>query len=431
MFVGQIQAAHYMGNRGISAARAHSPLLSMQTTPTRYDRVEIGTRSQVTAHSGIYKPSSSQMRVLNTPACTKVAPDSRLQAELLPPSEQASYTEEDALINQYMKQYRVDAYIYGDGSESSSSEPLKLILKDEISKEDLEKFRSELAEKGLGEEIDWRGVKSDLFQIGVNFDNIQRFEQKADYLASRYAVLKDRIQNQFTGDKQEAELQKLEQIYTEAKEKMANSYAESIGGFFEDLGQSGAAEDMRNSVLTLVDQKANAYTDHIEKNGDYVSITDPDKQWLKQDDAYMAAQLRQSAAASSAGSQKQSVNEQAPYDGNDLSFAGIYAKTLSQQLENPTWKVYESDEALGRHLAAQYGALKNSAKDAGISEKLSNMLASAFDPFMDQLMDSLDALIDSNRGWAAEKPWMSGIIRSDYIDRESVYNSFHNAIAKA
>ena len=430
MFVGQIQAAPYMGSRGISAARANSPFASMQTTPTRYDRVEIGAHSQVTAHSGIYKPSSGQMRVLDAPACTKVAPDSRLQAELLPPSEQPTYTEGDALLNQYMKQYRIDGYIDGDTFVSTSSEPVKVMLKDKISKEDLEKFRSELAENGLGDDIDWRGVEGDFVQIGVNFGNIERFEQKADYLASRYAVLKDRIQNQFTGERQETELQKLEQIYTEAKEEMANSYAEKIGGFFEDLGQSGAAEDMRNSVLALVDQKANAYTDYIEKNGDYVSITDPDKQWLKHDDAYMAAQLRQSAGTSSAETQKQSVNEQAPYDGNDLSFAGIYAKTLFQQLERPAWNVNESDEALGQHLAAQYGALKNSAEDAGISEKLSNMLASAFDPFMDRLMDSLNTLIDNNRAWAVEKPWVSGMIRTDYIDRESVYNSFQNAIFK-
>lgn len=56
------------------------------------------------------------------------------------------------------------------------------------------------------------------------------------------------------------------------------------------------------------------------------------------------------------------------------------------------------------------------------------MLTSAFSPFMDRLMDSLDALIDGNRGWVAEKPWMSGTIRTDYIDRESVYQSFQNAV---
>jgi len=429
MFVGQIQATPYTGNMGVSAARAHSPFASMQTSPARYDRVEIGTRSQGTAYSGTYKPNSDQMRALGNTSYTWAAPDSRLQAELLPPSEQASYTEEDALINQYMKQSRIDGYFDGDTFVRTSSEPVKLILKDDIAKADLEKLRGELAEKGLGADIDWRGVQEDFVQIGVGFDNIERFEQKADYLASRYAVLKDRIQTQFTGEHQEAELQKLEHIYTQAKEEMANTYAESIGGFFEDLGQSGAAEDMRNSVSALVDQKANAYTDYIENNRDYVSITDPDKQWLKQDDAYMAAQLRQSA--SSAELQKQPVNEQAPYDGKDLAFAGIYAKTLSQQLQNPTWNVNESDAALGQYLAEQYGALKTSAGSAGISEKLSNMLNSSFDPFMDRLMDSLDALIDSNRKWAAEKPWMSGTIRTDYIDRESVYHSFQNAIFKA
>ena len=431
MFVGQIQATPYMGKMGISAVRANLPFASMQTTPTQYDRVEIGTHSQADTRSGIYKPSSGQVQAMGSPSYTWATPDSRLQAELLPPSEQSSYTKEDALINQYMKQSRIDGYFDGDAFVRTSSEPVKLILKDDISKADLEKFNDELAQKGLGEEIDWRGVQADFVQIGVGFDNIERFEQKADYLASRYAVLKDRIQTQFTGEHQEAELQKLEQIYTQAKEEMANSYADSVGGFFEGLGQSGAAADMRNSVLALVDQKANAYTDYIEKNGDYVSITAPDKQWLKQDDAYMAAQLRQSAGTSSAETQKRSVNEQAPYDGNDLSFAGVYAKTLFQQLQRPTWNINESDAALGQHLAIKYGALKDSAGNAGVSEKLSNMLASAFNPFMDSLMDSLDALIESNRGWVAEKPWMSGTIRTDYIDRESVYQSFQNAVSKA
>lgn len=430
MFVGKIQANPSMGNMGISAVRAHSTPVSMQTTPAQYDRVEIGTYSQTITCSGIYKPSSGQMQAIENTSYTWATPDSRLQKEILPPSEQSSYTEEDALINQYMKQSRIDGYFDGNTFVRTSSEPVKLILKDDISKADLEKFNDELAQKGLGEEIDWRGVQEDFVQIGVGFDNIERFEQKADYLASRYAVLKDRIQTQFTGERQEAELQKLEQIYTQAKEEMANSYAESIGGFFESLRQSGAAADMRNSVLELVDQKANVYTDYIGKTGAYVSITNPDKQWLKQDDAYMAAQLRQSAAASLAKLQKQFVNEQVPYDGNDLSFAGIYAKNLSQQLKNPTWNVNESDTALGQYLAAQYDALKNSAGNAGISEKLSNMLTSAFNPFMDQLMDSLDALIDSNRGWVAEKPWMSSMIRTDYIDRESVYHSFQNSIFK-
>lgn len=197
MFVGQIQAAPYTGNMGVSAARAYSPLASMQTSPARYDRVEIGTHSQADTRSGIYKPSSSQMQAMGSPSYTWAAPDSRLQAELLPPSEQSSYTEEDALLNQYMKQSRIDGYFDGDTFVRTSSEPVKLILKNDISKADLEKFRGELAEKGLEADIDWQGVKEDFVQIGVGFDNIERFGQKADYLASRYAVLKVDVKKTF------------------------------------------------------------------------------------------------------------------------------------------------------------------------------------------------------------------------------------------
>ena len=86
MFVGQIQAHQYAGTTDVLARRTNLPLASKQTPSVKYDRVEIGTRSQVTAHSGIYKPSSDQMRVLGNTSCTRVAPDSRLQAELLPPT---------------------------------------------------------------------------------------------------------------------------------------------------------------------------------------------------------------------------------------------------------------------------------------------------------------------------------------------------------
>ena len=373
MFIGHAQIHPYASSMGISAIGTKLPVALKQTLSARYDCVEIGKYSQANAQAGIYKPNSNQMQMLGNISYTRVTADSRLQAELLPPSEHSSYTEEDALINQYMKQSRIDGYFDGDTFVRTSSEPVGLILKDSITNFDLQKFNSELAEKRLGEEIDWRGVKNDLVQIGVGFDNIERFEQKVDYLASRYAVLKDRIQSQFTGDKQEAELQKLEQIYTEAKEEIANSYAESIGGFYEGLGQSGAAEDMRNSVLALIDQKANAYTDYIEKEGIGVSIADPEKQWLMQDDAFLAAQLRQNVSASSADLQTYSVHEQAPYDGNDLSFAGIYAKSLYQQLQNPTWNINDSDMALGQYLASQYATLTDGAEKAGVSEKLSNL----------------------------------------------------------
>lgn len=416
-----------MGNMNISSIRAKQPQPPTQTSPARYDRIETGTQTPLKPCPGLYRPGPTQMQALSNTPYTRITPDSRLQEELLPPSEQPTCTEEDALLNQYMKRSRIDGYIDGNTFVRTSSEPVGLILKDDITKADLEKFNDELIEKGPGADIDWRGVKSDFIQIGVSLDNVERLNQKADYLASRYAVLNDRIQTQYTGERQTTELQKLNQLYTEAKEEMANTYAKKIGGFYEDLGQTGVSADMRNSVLSLIDQKAAFYTDSIKKTDIYANITAPDKQWLKQDDAYMAAQLRQSASVS----QSRSADTSALYDEKDLTFAGKCAKKLSQQLQNPTWNINESDASLGQHLAAQYSTMQDSTEKNGISKNLTNMLASAFEPYMDKLMNTLDASIDRNRNWVAAKPWISGLLRTDYIDRESVYGSFQNAIFKS
>ena len=249
-----------------------------QSNTTNIDRVEI---------SNTYQRFSNRLQILETPEATQAESNLNQAAELLPASEKEEYTEEDALLKQYMKQYRLDFVKDGDNWVLDSSKPVKLMLESQVSQESLDDFRTKLENNGLGDEIDWRGVQEDFIHMDIRFDNAESFETKADYLASRYAVLKDRIQNQYTDEKFEQEMQKLDTLYTKAKEEMANSYAENIGGFYEDLGQSGAVEDMRESVLATIDNKADQYTAYLEKNDIYAEITEPSKQWLKQDDGYM------------------------------------------------------------------------------------------------------------------------------------------------
>ena len=434
MFVGQILQARVqpiLGNRQLFGQVKVFSEAIVQGTTLREDKVEIGTNFSQDVDIGLYRPNGNQMRILSSVSCTKVESDEKLQNELLPPSEQSSYTEKDALINQYMKQSRIEGYFEGDTFVRTSTDPVKLILKDQISEQELESLKSELVEKGLGNEIDWHKVASDLSSMNVGFDNIENFEKKTDYLASRYAVLKDRIQTQFTGDKQETELQKLEQLYTDAKEEMANSFAESIGGFYESLGQSGTIDEMRNSVLAVIDGKAKEYANYLRQNDIYAKIDEPDDQWLKQDDAYMAAQLRESVLSVQNDTQTESINSQAPYSEKDLTYAGIYARDLLQQLEKPQWDTFtlkENDSDLGKYLAEQYKTVSDEIDNAGISDKLSNMLKNSFEPFIEKFMNALDAKIDQNRQRVAENLWQTGLIRTDYIDRSSIYDAFQNAI---
>ena len=109
MFVGQILQARVqpiLGNRQLFGQVKVFSEAIVQGTTLREDKVEIGTNFSQDVDIGLYRPNGNQMRILSSVSCTKVESDEKLQNELLPPSEQSSYTEKDALINQYMKQSR-------------------------------------------------------------------------------------------------------------------------------------------------------------------------------------------------------------------------------------------------------------------------------------------------------------------------------------
>lgn len=414
-----------------SGRNQNSTFLKWNQSFTRRDSVMISSGiAQNKCESGIYRPNGNSMRVIEPVEYTYVVPDERLRTyEIIPPSERTSYTEKDALLDQYMKQFRINGRIEGDKFVWDSSKPAGICLASQVSEAELERFRQELNEKGLGDEIDWRGVESDFVQMNVGFDNIERLETKADFLASRYAVLKDRIEKQYTGDEQKQEMQKLEEIYSKEKERMADSYGDTIGKFYESLGQMGVSEEMKNSVLAMIDKKAAAYEEHLAQT-DYIQLDGSSDQWLKQDDAYMAARLRESFLASKEGQGfgKQESNEQALYDIKDLSFAGVYAKSLSGQLKRPdmVWSTSKSDYELGAFFANQRVAEQRKIESADISSKLADMLHKTYEPFMEKFMDALDQTLDENQALVNEKPWICGLVRTSHINRNLVYASYQS-----
>ena len=433
MYIGKIGSNSYLNRIGLnhSGRNQNSTLLKWNQSFTRRDSVMISSGiAQNKCESGIYRPNGNSMRVIEPVEYTYVVPDERLRTyEIIPPSERTSYTEKDALLDQYMKQFRINGRIEGDKFVWDSSKPAGICLASQVSEAELERFRQELNEKGLGDEIDWRGVESDFVQMNVGFDNIERLETKADFLASRYAVLKDRIEKQYTGDEQKQEMQKLEEIYSKEKERMADSYGDTIGKFYEGLGQTGVSEEMRNSVLAMIDKKAAAYEEHLAQT-DYIQLDGSSDQWLKQDDAYMAARLRESFLASKEGQGfgKQESNEQALYDIKDLSFAGVYAKSLSGQLKRPNmvWSTSKSDYELGAFFANQRVAEQRKIESADISSKLADMLHKTYEPFMEKFMDALDQTLDENQALVNEKPWICGLVRTSHINRNLVYASYQS-----
>lgn len=430
MFIGKIGGSNnnpleIMVN-SINRVHSRQPL---NVVRKNVDTVKLsGKEDTLEKDAGIYTRPQVQMKQLFPDGFnyTVSEPDLRLQ-ECIRPSSEKAYTEEDALMNQYMKQYRINGHV--ENGTFAAEGTVRLILPDSVSSEELESFRQTLAQDGLGDEIDWRGVSDDFIQMGVTSDNAGYLEEKVDYIASRYAVLKDRIGNQYTGSEKDNQMDTLNNIYSSAKEEMVNAYADSVGSFYESLGQAGIGSEMKNSILDAINQRTSEYENYLADADDYAHIKNQEDQWLLQDDGFMAAQLRESMAASEQGTEKEA--ESGTYSMKDLELAGTYAKTLNSRLDQALEQWFRGDErSIGKNLAEQWNATKEDLGKSGASDKLSKLLSDTYEPFMNRLMDQYDQRIGKQKEAVAKEPWLAGTIRTSYLDRDAVYQAFYDAAGK-
>lgn len=435
------------------------------------------------SHHTIYLETDKGVNRL-TPLTTEPIP-CRLLSEVHPESvikfdkpsgfaQHYNYSEEDALIYQYYKKncYKSwnvtsDKFVMTEDAteEEIKNYTLKMVevgmnqfvrdsLKDTVTKEELENFRQELIKNGVDDEIDWWEVNCDSAYVTMG-TSPEYLEQDIDYICSRYVALKNRIENQYTGEEKEKNMQILNEIYNNKREDFVSYYAKDVGSFFENLGQSGVSEDMKDSLNAIIDQKIAEYEDYIAKNENFASISNEEDTWLYQDDAFMAAQLRKSMAASKGITEN--IDAKSKYDyhhsnrfdfseylqnnvkGNitgenltnktekefsysleDLKFAGIYANTMQSYLDASYWGYgnKNNDTALGKQFAQEFRNIKNITSKLNIGENLKKTIEKTFRPFLNKLMDKIDKGIEENR----KDPLFN--LRFSYINRIAVFNAF-------
>ncbi|MEG1567858.1 MAG: hypothetical protein RR347_09260, partial [Anaerovoracaceae bacterium] len=213
-----------------------------------------------------------------------------------------NYSAEDAIQNQWNKENAFNIYDAMNGE--------KVTLGNVKPSDD---FIANLEKNGIGNDIDW-------FKMGFDFKSLTTDELKinVDYMASRYAVIKEHITANFTGEEQLSQLKKLEQSVGTAKETMAREFSNRVGGFLEENGAAGEKEKIYTSIIEEFSNKANGYSDYIKNNADYAGISGTKNEWLSKDDAYMAASLRQAVN----GSETKGKNTASLYSMEDLTAVG-------------------------------------------------------------------------------------------------------------
>ncbi|MBE5976677.1 MAG: hypothetical protein E7251_19035 [Paenibacillaceae bacterium] len=373
--------------------------------------------------------NGNQMKYLKGITSYEIAPRDESLSKIIfeSPSEKDSYTKEDALLDQYMKQYRTDIKIKDGTVIDNSDSPLRLILRDKITADELKNYAQHLAKAEKSKDIDWFGLTSDLGDMKIGFDNADKLNNKVEYLSSRYVYLKDYIQNSFSGTQKEENLNRLEDLYQKSKETLASSYSNTVGSFYESMGSSNTKEKMYQSMLSGIEKRTAEYEDMLKEAGDYSDIENRDEEWLRTDDSYMAARLREYAVSKNSTLKTSDISgtESSTYSLHDLAVAGLFASESSKQYNSIQMDLFPDEETrIGLDLALQAMKTDSLIRNTGIGEEMSSLIKNSANVYMDKYINRLD----ENLANAADRTKLPGIKRS--LNREAISRIYRYTLAQ-
>lgn len=299
------------------------------------------------------------------------------------------YTKQDALLKQWNKEGSFNLYDALNGEKVKLQNP-------NPSADELKAFQQKLQQNGISTDIDWGDFEFDMKGIGFDVKSPvfslkpEDFNRKTDYLASRYAAMKDRIQKNFSGERAQQQMKKLDELYQSAAEELAKGYSNAVGGFLEQNGLSGEKERIYQSVINNVDNRAREYEEYLSNNPDFADLKGTEDEWLEQDDEYIASLLR--------GRDVQNISHEEAktehYSQKDLDILGRYVSELTQ------WEhsMHNMDEErIGLDFALLSMKTQHLRKEQGISSSLDSTLTKMLDGFMSHALDRLDKKLSNLR----------------------------------
>lgn len=248
-------------------------------------------------------------------------------------------------------------------------------------------------ENGITNDVDFSRSQIELAYFGPD-----AIKQDVDYIASRYAAMQERINAEFTGEERTENLNRLDEMLNAAKDKLAQSFSDEMGDFFEENGVSGDKESIYQSVLSAVDQRASQYADFIKANKEYADIG-PGEEWLRKDSSYMSSELRK---AMSGADTPQTVAEDADgYTLDEMEKLYAFTKELESYSDygsNPEKALLPgnnlTEESIGMKLAelSLKGMVFN--EKAGVSNKVKDIVSKSIQNFISTTIEAEQAEMD-------------------------------------
>lgn len=251
---------------------------------------------------------------------------------------------------------------------------------------DLEALRRD----GLPETVDLEKLEQELTEItGHDFmKSTADIGQALEELASRFAVVKARIEKEPEDGEKGGRLQALTDLMERQTQRLAENFADSIGGFYEKHGLDGERDKMYQSVLENARSLYKEY-DAFAKRGNYGNVPAEDA-WLRNCDEYMASELRSAYVQTGVLSMPSLNRDMIPMQS--LSAASDLAKAASRCIDGGAAGT-ASEEELGVRLGTMALTGYRLAESSKALQYHKQAILDAFGTRMETLLDESDRLL--------------------------------------
>ena len=169
--------------------------------------------------------------------------------------------------------------------------PIKIFEKDQKYKpiEAVSDVPHEFLDQLNAEEYSWDAFR---FQSAFDIEWGGDLDYVLSRLAASYVTASEHLKSHFSGTELEEHMDQLDAIVSKVMNQRADIFAENVGGFLENNGFAGEKEKIYDVIASEYNNKIQQYSKYIKQNSDYAHLEGTEYEWLSNDIAYMAQELR-------------------------------------------------------------------------------------------------------------------------------------------
>lgn len=226
--------------------------------------------------------------------------------------------------------------------------------------------------------IDWERLEREFFgNREVSIENADSLMGNVDHMVSMYVSVKSTLEQKYA-DQEDILAEKMERLNAlldKGKRQITSSYGDTVGRFYERMGNKGAASSMSSDLSDAIDRRIaemEEVSESMESFGEETSYLY--KQVVMEVWAFNQREEKKPSKAAS--------EEEEKYSLEDLEAAGMAAK-MASNLKTDTLSLL-SEEELGNFFTSQSIQLSCLLADRNVGEKMSAMILGSFGTFLNR-----------------------------------------------